>query len=232
MIDLSFIIPTRAKQKNLYRCLDSISKFASGVDIIVVSGDDDVFIKKMLSDYNHLNIKATRHKGHSGLVAPSWKGVILSDKKFVGIVADDIEFFVENSDDIIYEKMLKAESVFEKRHELIFGHPFTRRDFWLSGGGYPICYEHYYCDSEYSFVGFKHGGVSSFDILTIHHQQCFADHDTGNVDKYKVIREGANDVGSHAQEDWSKHDKILFDKRITWWRENDKPSIIPHHIGL
>lgn len=234
-LDISFIIPTRRKPKNLKRCLDSISKCAPNVEIILVSGDDDNTIKNILNNYKNLNIKATRLRGRCGCVAAIWKGVILSNKKFVGFVSDDLEFFTENSDHIIYDKMLKNKNTIEMRYGIGL-HPFTRRDFWLMGGGYPICYEHYYCDNEYGRLANEQFGVIGFEdkINVIHQKTKEPIYESNNTREIVV---DANDKPlslspSIESLDATRYDKKLFDARVTWWLNNNKPHIIPSHIGL
>jgi glycosyltransferase involved in cell wall biosynthesis len=224
---ISIIIPTYKKPKSIIRCLDSCKKYLIGSEIIVIVDDDDTNMGLLKEKYP--DFKIVRLGNMTGAAIAMWKGVLISSGDIVGFIGDDTEFIVQNTTEIINNAFINvSDDIVVTPNDGISngrGHPFMFKKYWLSGGGYPPCYKHYYGDTELQRLALYHNKRKHIEeFKLIHHHVYSQKLGNKNID---VIED--NTVYNRIA---SRGDGEIFKVRMEWWNKNNKPRIIPYNIGI
>jgi len=221
---LSIIIPTYKKPKSIIRCLESANKYCKNAEIIVIIDDESVLAeaRKISNKYKFFLLG-----DGTGVAMAVWKGVLVASGDIIAGFGDDVEFIQEGFDDEM------ARAIEGSAPDTIVGvndgigngrsHSCMRKEFWLSGGGFPPCYRHYYGDTEIQKTALQHNRwLFLKDVKIIHHHPYHVKQGFKNIN---VIEDPTK-----ANQLKSKGDGEIYKKRIKWWEENNKPRTIPWDI--
>ena len=100
--------------------------------------------------------------------------------------------------------------------------PFMLKSYFISGGGFPPCYQHFYSDTEMKKIASHHKKWIFLDnIKVIHHHVYSKKRGLKNID----ILEPAISLKF-------KNSADIYNKRMNWWEANNKPRTIPYNIGI
>jgi len=222
---LSIIIPTYKKPLSIIRCLESANRYCKDAEIIVVIDDESKLEEaRKIND----NFRFVVLGNGTGAPMAMWKGIFVSSGDAVGFIGDDVEFIEEDTDKRIVATICDApiDAIVGINDGIGSGraHPFMRKKYWLSGGGFPPCYNHYFGDTELQKIAVYHKKwLFKKDIKIVHHHNYHKNQGFKNIN---ILEDP-----TMANRIKSKGDGDMFKKRMSWWEQNGKPRFVPYNIG-